>query len=430
VVVASEVRGAGEPVRCDAAPLVVGALRRAGLTVHLGPIVTSSTLTGTASRALATTGALAVDMETAPLAVACVDRPFVAVRTIVDTQDLPLLRIGTLRRGVQALRTLRRAAPVVARWAEAATATDREVMLASPRSFCAGVERAIDIVRRAIDRFGAPVYVRRQVVHNVHVVNELTSLGAVFVTELDEVPEGSRVVLAAHGVAPEVRVQANERRLAVVDATCPLVAKVHQEVRRYVARDQTVILIGHDDHEEVVGTVGEAPGRVLVVADAAEAERVEVDDPSKVAYVMQTTLAVDDAEDAAAVLRRRFPKLTTPAHDDICYATSNRQQALRDIASECDVVLVVGSVNSSNSQRLVEVARRAGAQAHLVDDAGDVDVGWLDGARRVGVTAGASAPPRLVDELVAALTATGGAIVREHHAVDEAVRFALPKEVS
>jgi 4-hydroxy-3-methylbut-2-enyl diphosphate reductase len=369
-------------------------------------------------------------METAPLAVACADRPFVAVRTIVDTQDLPLVRIGTLRRGVQALRSLRRAAPVVARWAEAATATDREVMLASPRSFCAGVERAIDIVRRAIDRFGAPVYVRRQVVHNVHVVNELTSLGAVFVTELDEVPEGSRVVLAAHGVAPEVRVQATERRLAVVDATCPLVAKVHQEVRRYVARGQTVILIGHDDHEEVVGTVGEAPGRVVVVADASEAERIEVDDPTKVAYVMQTTLAVDDAEDAAAVLRRRFPKLTAPAQDDICYATSNRQQALRDIAGECDVVLVVGSVNSSNSQRLVEVAQRAGAQAHLVDDAGDVDFGWLEGARRVGVTAGASAPPWLVDELVAALAATGGRTVREHRAVEEAVSFALPKEVS
>jgi 4-hydroxy-3-methylbut-2-en-1-yl diphosphate reductase len=431
VVVASEVRGDGEPVRCAAAPLVAGALRRAGLTVHLGPIVTSSTFTGTgAGRALAATGALAVDMETAPIAAACADRPFVAVRTIVDTHDLPLLRIGTLRRGVQALRALRRAAPVVASWADAATATDREVMLASPRSFCAGVERAIDIVRRAIDRFGAPVYVRRQVVHNRHVVDELTSLGAVFVTELDEVPEGSRVVLAAHGVAPEVRISAAERGLAVVDATCPLVAKVHQEVRRYVARDQTVILIGHSDHEEVVGTVGEAPGRVLVVADATEAERVEVDDPTKIAYVMQTTLAVDDAEDAAAVLRRRFPELTMPAHEDICYATSNRQQALREIAGECDLVLVVGSVNSSNSQRLVEVARRTGAQAYLVDDASGVELGWLASTRRVGVTAGASAPPRLVDELVAALAATGAATVREHRAVEEAVRFALPKEVS
>ena len=244
----------------------------------------------------------------------------------------------------------------MAQWA--AAAADREVVLASPRSFCAGVERAIDIVERAIERFGAPVYVRRQVVHNAHVVARLETLGAVFVHELDEVPRGARVVLAAHGVSPQVREAASHRDLAVVDATCPLVAKVHQEVRRYAAGDRTILLIGHADHEEVVGTLGEAPGRVRVVADEHEARTVMVEDPERVAFVMQTTLAVDDADRVADVLRSRFPALAAPRQDDICYATSNRQHALRDIAAHCDLVLVVGSVNSSNSQRLVEVARR------------------------------------------------------------------------
>ena len=216
----------------------------------------------------------------------------------------------------------------------------------------------------------------------------------------------------------------------MVDATCPLVAKVHQEVRRYAARDQTILLIGHADHEEVVGTVGEAPGRVQVIADEAAAAAVMVEDPDRVAYVMQTTLAVDDGERVAAVLRSRFPTLAAPRHDDICYATSNRQQALREIASDCDLVLVVGSVNSSNSLRLVEVANRAGSTAYLVDDAGDVDLAWLRGVRRIGITAGASAPPRLVDELVAALSAMGATRIREHHSVDEDVRFGLPKELS
>lgn len=429
VVVASEVRAGPVSIACPSAPLVASALRRAGLRTHVGPIVSSSGVVGSGERAaLAATGALAVDMETAQLAELCAGRPLAVVRTIVDTAEAPLLRLGTARRGVAALRALRVAAPIVAQWA--ATVGERDVVLASPRSFCAGVERAIDIVKRAIERFGAPVYVRRQVVHNAHVVAELEALGAVFVHELDEVPPGARVVLAAHGVAPQVRAQATERNLSVVDATCPLVAKVHQEVRRYAARDQTILLIGHADHEEVIGTVGEAPLRVRVVADEAEAGAVLVDDPERVAYVMQTTLAVDDGERVAAVLRTRFPSLAAPRQDDICYATSNRQQALREIATDCDVVLVVGSVNSSNSQRLVEVAQRAGSASYLIDDVGDVDLGWLKGARRIGITAGASAPPRLVDELVDALAGLGTIRVSEHHTVDEDVRFGLPKEVS
>jgi 4-hydroxy-3-methylbut-2-enyl diphosphate reductase len=428
VVVASEVRTGTLRVPCPSAELLAGALRRAGLTAHVGPIV-SAGLVGKRERAeLAKTGALAVDMESAELAQLCAGRPFAVVRAVVDTADAPLLRVGTAGRGVAALRALRIAAPIVAQWA--VLAAERDVVLASPRSFCAGVERAIEIVRRAIERFGAPVYVRRQVVHNAHVVAELEALGAVFVEELDEVPTGARVVLAAHGVTPQVRVQAVERELSVVDATCPLVAKVHQEVRRYAAQDQTVLLIGHADHEEVIGTVGEAPGRVRVVADEAEAAAVTVDDPDRVAYVMQTTLAVDESERVATALRTRFPSLKAPRQDDICYATSNRQQAVREIANDCDLVLVVGSVNSSNSQRLVEVARRAGTDAYLIDDAGDVDLGWLEDTQRIGITAGASAPPRLVDELVAALSGLGTVRVSEHHAVDEDVRFGLPKEVS
>jgi 4-hydroxy-3-methylbut-2-en-1-yl diphosphate reductase len=429
VVVASEVRCGNVTIQCPSAPLLAGALRRAGLRTHLGPIVsTAGVVHGRERTALAATGALAVDMESAQLGEISADRPFAVVRAIVDTADAPLLRLGTARRGVVALAALRRAAPVVAQWA--AAAGERDVVLASPRSFCAGVERAIDIVKRSIERFGAPVYVRRQVVHNAHVVAELEALGAVFVHELDEVPRGARAVLAAHGVAPSVRTQAVERNLSVVDATCPLVAKVHQEVRRYAAHDQTILLIGHADHEEVVGTVGEAPHLVRVVADEAEAGSVMVADPERVAYVMQTTLAVDDGERVAAVLRERFPSLAAPRQDDICYATSNRQQALREIASDCDVVLVVGSVNSSNSQRLVEVAQRAGSASYLVDDAGDVDLDWLTDASRIGITAGASAPPRLVDELVAALAGLGTIYISEHHTVDEDVRFGLPKELS
>jgi 4-hydroxy-3-methylbut-2-enyl diphosphate reductase len=412
-----------------AAPLLAGALRRAGLPVHLGPVVsTPRVVTGAAGRRLATTGALAVDTESGYLA-AQASGHLVVLRAVVDTPEHPLLRPGTAARGLRALWSLRSAAPVVDQWARAAG--EREVVLASPRSFCAGVERAIEIVERALDRHGSPVYVRRQIVHNRHVVGDLEARGAVFVEEVEDIPPGSVAVLAAHGVAPAVREAAAERALQVVDATCPLVTKVHAEVRRFAARGDTVYLIGHHDHEEVVGTRGEAPGNVVVVADPEEAAGVpEPPDGDRVSYVMQTTLSLDEAERTAQVLRERFPGLTAPRRDDICYATTNRQHAVRAIARECDLVLVLGSQNSSNSHRLVEVAAQEGALAHLVDDAQEVDLRWLAGVRRIGVTAGASAPPGLVDELVRCLSGLGPLQVRETSVVEENVRFTLPREVS
>ena len=395
--------------------------------MHLGPVVTApGVAVGAARRRLRATGALAVDTESGMLVPS--DRPWAVVRAVVDGPNLPLLSAGTAARGVRALRALRAAAPALAEWA--AAIGPREVVLAAPRSFCAGVTRAIDTVDRALERHGAPVYVRRQIVHNTHVIDDLERRGAVFVQELDEVPPGAVAVLAAHGVAPAVRGQARDRGLAVVDATCPLVSKVHSEVRRLSRDGSTVLLIGHADHEEVVGTRGEAPGRVQVVEDEEQARTVAVPDPDRVAYVMQTTLAVDEAERIAAVLRDRFPAVREPRSDDICYATTNRQQAVRAIAARSDLVLVVGSANSSNSVRLVEVAERCGVPAHLVEDAGQVDPRWLAGVARIGITAGASAPPPLVDELVACLAGLGPVTVRDEHVVDEDVRFTLPQEVS
>jgi len=429
VVVATEVRSDGTTVQCPSAPLLAGALRRCGLTVHLGPIATQHSLArGDDFARLAMTGALAVDMESATVATAAGDRPFAVVRVVTDTPAAPLARPGIVRDGYRALRTLTQVARVMDDWS--AAAATREVRLAAPRSFCAGVERAIDIVERALDRYGAPIYVRRQIVHNAHIVAALEARGAVFVEELDEVPDGARVIFAAHGVTPAVRRDASDRGLSVIDATCPLVAKVHNEVRRYATKDATVFLIGHRDHEEVVGTVGEAPGNVVVVDSVEEAASVAAADPDNVAYVMQTTLAVDEAERIAGRLRKRFPALVAPRSDDICYATSNRQTAVREIAIDSDLVLVVGSVNSSNSQRLVEVARRAGAEAHLVDDAGDINLEWLVGASRIGITAGASAPPHLVDEIVHCLRGLGPIDVHEVSAVEENVTFTLPREVS
>jgi 4-hydroxy-3-methylbut-2-en-1-yl diphosphate reductase len=369
-----------------------------------------------------------VDMESAPLGIAAAGRPFAAVRAVVDTATNPLWTIGTVRRGIAALRMLRQAVPALDQWARA-TGT-RDVLLASPRSFCAGVDRAVDIVERALDQRGPPVYVRRQIVHNAHVVRRLAERGAVFVTEVDEIPRGATVVLAAHGVAPVVRSAARERDLDVIDATCPLVTKVHTEVRRHAARGDTVLLIGHRDHEEVEGTVGEAPQNVVVVADVAEAARVEPPDPNRVAYAMQTTLAVDESEEIAQVLRERFPALTGPRRADICYATTNRQRAVRAVARHSDLVLVVGSPNSSNSLRLVEVAERERVPAHLIDDAGQIDLAWLADARRIGLTAGASAPGHLVDEIVRILAGLGALRMQETAVVEEDVRFTLPKEVS
>ncbi|MGZ0152974.1 4-hydroxy-3-methylbut-2-enyl diphosphate reductase [Kribbella sp. WER1] len=426
VVVATELQN--PHVECAAAPLVVGELRRRGFTVHAGPIVTVDRVVDSAGEraALAARGALAVDTESALLA--SPDGQTVVLRVIVDTPSQPLWRVGMPRRGVQALRELRRTADVVNAWS--AAVGEREVLLAAPRSFCAGVERAIETVERALERFGAPVYVRRQIVHNRHVVAGLERRGAIFVEEVDEVPDGSLLVLAAHGVAPAVRAQAAERHLRVIDATCPLVAKVHQEVRRHAGNGNTVVLIGHADHEEIVGTTGEAPDRVLVVSTPAEAEAIDVPDPARVAYAMQTTLAVEEAAETAAVLRRRFPALHGPRTDDICYATSNRQAGVRAIARRSDLVVVLGSQNSSNSHRLVEVAEAAGTPAVLVDDAGELPLDRLAGARTIGITAGASAPPALVDDLVRCLSGLGPITVTETGGQAEDVRFVLPKEVT
>jgi len=432
LVVATEVRGPHTTVASPSAPLLAGALRRCGVdqggpSVHLGPITSTTRVTsGAARRALGATGALAVDMESAQLGAAADGGPFAALRAIVDTPQHPLLHPATAPRGVAALRSLRAAAPAMQQWVDAIG--PREVLLAGPRSFCAGVDRAIDTVERALRQHGAPVYVRRQIVHNAHVVADLQRRGAVFVTELDEVPRGGRVVLAAHGVSPAVRAQARERKVSVIDATCPLVAKVHHEVRRYAALGNTVFLIGHAEHEEVVGTAGEAPGRVQVVADAEQAARVQPADPDRVAYVMQTTLALEEAEQTAGVLRERFPAMSAPRSDDICYATTNRQHAVGEVAALSELVLVLGSANSSNSRRLVEVAERQDCTAHLVEDACAVDLRWLAGVRRVGITAGASAPPHLVDELVHCLSGLGPLTVAEHTVTTEDVRFALPRD--
>jgi 4-hydroxy-3-methylbut-2-enyl diphosphate reductase len=300
------------------------------------------------------------------------------------------------------------------------------VLLAAPRSFCAGVERAIEIVEHALAQRGQPVYVRKQIVHNAHVVADLERRGAVFVDELEQVPPGATVVFSAHGVSPAVRTEAGQRHLRVIDATCPLVTKVHTEARRFAARGDTVLLIGHAGHEEVEGTLGEAPGDMVLVEDVAQAWTVTVPDPERVSYLTQTTLAVDETTEILGVLRARFPFLKGPASADICYATTNRQQSLSAVAEKSDLVLVVGSTNSSNSVRLVELARRAGTRAHLIDDASEIRPEWLDGVRTVGVTAGASAPPELVDEVVAAL---GAVRVLEHRTTTEDIRFTLPSAV-
>jgi 4-hydroxy-3-methylbut-2-en-1-yl diphosphate reductase len=300
------------------------------------------------------------------------------------------------------------------------------VLLAAPRSFCAGVERAIEIVEHALAQRGRPVYVRKQIVHNTHVVADLEARGAVFVDELDEVPAGATVVFSAHGVSPSVRTEGGRRELDVIDATCPLVTKVHAEARRFATRGDTVLLIGHAGHEEVEGTLGEAPEHTILVEDVAGARTVEVPDPARVSYLTQTTLAVDETAAIVDVLRERFPELKGPGSDDICYATTNRQRALADVAADADLVLVVGSANSSNSVRLVEQARRGGTPAYLVDDASEIRPEWLDGVRVVGLTAGASAPPRLVDEVVAAL---GPVEVVERESATETIRFTLPAAV-
>jgi 4-hydroxy-3-methylbut-2-en-1-yl diphosphate reductase len=367
-------------------------------------------------------------MESAWLAAATDAQPLVTLRVVVDTHRQELHRpLRTVAGAAIAYRALRRASALVENWARALGS--RELVLASPRASCAGVVRAIEIVERALEDRGAPVYVRKQIVHNAHVVAELEGQGAIFVDELDQVPAGATVVFSAHGVSPAVRQAAAERQLDVIDATCPLVAKVHAEARRFDARGFDIVLVGHDGHEEVEGTLGEAPARTHVIASAAEIDSLQVQDPERVAYLTQTTLAIDETAGVVEALRRRFPALVGPASSDICYATQNRQDAVRALAADCDVVVVVGSRNSSNSRRLVEVAERAGCRAALVEDGTDIRPELLIGSRRVGLTAGASAPDSLVDGVVSALDGLGGVTVSEREVAREEVHFKLPPEV-
>jgi 4-hydroxy-3-methylbut-2-enyl diphosphate reductase len=305
-----------------------------------------------------------------------------------------------------------------------------ELALVAPRGYCAGVERAIETVERVLDELGPPVYVRGEIVHNQHVVRTLAERGAVFVASEEHVPEGETIILSAHGVSPEVHRHCAERNLRVIDATCPLVSKVHAEVRRYAGRGATVLLVGHADHDEVIGTRGEAPERVVLVEDVESAWAVEVEDPENVALTTQTTLSLDDTQAIVDVLRRRFPALYEPASSDICYATQNRQDAVKAAVAEgADLVLVVGSRNSSNSMRMVEVARAAGARAHLLDHAGELDPAWLEGTAQVALTAGASAPEVLVQGVADALQAAGYARGGEELPSAEGVVFALPRQL-
>jgi 4-hydroxy-3-methylbut-2-en-1-yl diphosphate reductase len=303
----------------------------------------------------------------------------------------------------------------------------RRVLLAKPRGYCAGVDRAVQTVEKALERFGAPVYVRKQIVHNTHVVRTLEKRGAIFVEETDEVPEGAVVVFSAHGVAPAVHEEAKDRQLRVIDATCPLVTKVHNEARRFAAQGYEILLIGHEGHEEVIGTTGEAPAHIKLVDGTGDAARIAVNDPAKVAWLSQTTLSVDETNQTVAALRERLPLLIDPPSDDICYATQNRQAAVKIIAGQSDVVIVVGSPNSSNSVRLVEVASEAGAgAAYLVDDASAIDAAWLESANTVGVTSGASVPEDLVEQVLELLAQSGFDAVEEVEAVPETMAFALP----
>ncbi|MFC7308929.1 4-hydroxy-3-methylbut-2-enyl diphosphate reductase [Streptomyces monticola] len=387
----------GQILPCPAAPVIAGMYERAGRTVSTGPLhlVDQVRLNGFQA-AVAVLGAdgdrgvgLAVGTRTTG--------PWLSARATLDT------------------------------WAR--TMRPRTVLLAQPRSFCAGVERAIDVVERLLDQRGpdeGPLYVRKQIVHNQYVVDELATRGAVFVEELNEVPDGARVVFSAHGVSPQVRAEAERKHLSVVDATCPLVTKVHSEARRYAQRGNTVVLIGHAGHEETEGTLGEAPEATVLIETADDVATLEVPDPTKVTYLTQTTLAVDETAETVAALKARFPYARGPGAEDICYATTNRQHALQTVAAQVDLVLVLGSDNSSNSLRMVELARRAGCEAHLIEDASHIRSFWLEHAQAIGLSAGASAPPALVEDTIAGLKGLGPLTVEEHTHTTEDVYFAPP----
>jgi 4-hydroxy-3-methylbut-2-enyl diphosphate reductase len=308
-------------------------------------------------------------------------------------------------------------------------ANPKRVILAAPRGYCAGVDRAVQTVEHALDLYGPPVYVRKEIVHNKHVVEQLSERGAIFVEEETEVPEGALVVFSAHGVSPAVHENSARRQLRTIDATCPLVTKVHVEARKFAEQGYTIVMIGHEGHEEVEGTTGEAPDSILLVQTAEDVDALEVPDPDRVAFITQTTLSVDETTGIIARLRERFPNIVSPKSDDICYATTNRQLAVKALAAECELVLVIGSRNSSNSNRLVEVAREHGAASHLLDNASQVREEWLEGVETVGVTSGASAPEELVESLVAFFRERGAAEVDELRTVHEDVRFMLPKKI-
>jgi 4-hydroxy-3-methylbut-2-enyl diphosphate reductase len=426
IVLASELRGPTGTTVCPDPVILAGHLRRGGFNVRVGPVASTQRLVvRERRRALQRTGALAVDMESAWLAPEAHAQPLVTLRVVLDTHRHELHRpLRTAAGAARAYRALRGVSALVQDWARALG--DRELVLASPRASCAGVVRAVEIVERVLAERGAPVYVRKQIVHNQHVVGELERQGAVFVDEVDQVPDGATVIFSAHGVSPDVRARAAERGLDVIDATCPLVAKVHAEARRFASAGREIVLIGHEGHEEVEGTVGEAPERVHVIATAGDVERLQLDDPNRVAYLTQTTLAVDETAGVVEALRDRFPAAVGPSSDDICYATQNRQDAVRALAEDCGLVLVVGAENSSNSRRLVEVSERAGCRAHLIGDASEIRPEWLADVGRVGLTAGASAPERLVGQVVDALDGVGRVTVSERSVAEEDVHFKLP----
>jgi 4-hydroxy-3-methylbut-2-enyl diphosphate reductase len=309
------------------------------------------------------------------------------------------------------------------------SASEKKIILLKPRGFCAGVVRAIDVVRIALDLYGAPIYVRKEIVHNRHVVDELRGAGAIFVEELSEVPVGHRVIFSAHGIAPAVREEAKQRKLQVIDATCPLVTKVHQEAVRFAKQGYTIVLIGHRDHDEVIGTLGEAPKHTILVSDVEDVNRLEIQDPERVVYLTQTTLSLDETQAMVTRLMERFPKIIGPKTQDICYATENRQLAVKAVAPLCQALLVVGSQNSSNSRRLVEVCEKAGVPAYLLDDCSEVDPKMLHNVDTVAVTAGASAPEHLVEELIQHLRGIGYANLEEAEIKEEDVRFTLPSDL-
>ncbi len=307
---------------------------------------------------------------------------------------------------------------------------EKKIVLLTPRGFCAGVVRAIDVVKIALETYGAPIYVRKEIVHNKHVVDELRDLGAIFVEELEEAPAGARVIFSAHGVSPAVRTQAKELSLNVIDATCPLVTKVHLEAVKFARKGYTIVLIGHENHDEVIGTLGEAPDSMILVQTVEDVDKLQIADESKIAFLTQTTLSLDETSGIVARLRERFPKIEGPHSQDICYATENRQVAVKAVAPLTDLLLVVGSRNSSNSQRLVEVCRKEGRPAYLVDDERDVQTEWFEGVNTVSITAGASAPEHLVDRLIEFLRVNGYGTLETLEVKEEDVRFSLPPELN